>query len=653
MQPEQQRIMVYFIEEAKEHLNTIEHGLLNLQDVLAEPEMLNDVFRAAHSVKGGAAMLGIHSMQHIAHRLEDYFKVLKEHPIQIDQKLESLFFQGFDALSALTVELESSFALSPDISEQTLNSVEPAFNDLHHHLAQLVGPGVDLSDLLHSAPVAAAPAPVAVTVGAEPDPVCLEAFQTDVLEQLRVMLDVFKRPDEVSHRQELQNVCQGLEDLGQAFQIPGWTDLVEKNRVAIANPGQSWETLAQVVVPELKAARDLVLNNRATEIAPSAALLALLPVETSNANGADDWLGDLFGDEPADTSTNKDLNFLLDDLLQEPQPEAISVNESDSLNLDELLTADAPQPSPAEASPEEPVPATTNFDDLEQLLDEPKAAPVAAPRVAAAAPRASRRVGGNLNQTMKVPVKQLDKLSDLVGELLVSRNTLEDGQDRLRQFLDNLLFQVQQLNDLGQKMEDLYERSLLEGSLLSAAQATSGGGGNSDNGSSTHATGADFDALEMDSFTGFHTLSQEMIERIVRVREAASDIEFVVDSTEQVTRIFRQVTTQVQEGLTKSRMVPFGQVAERLPRAVRDISLKCGKQARLELEGQNTLVDKSILERLYDPLTHLVNNAIFHGIEYPDVRQSVDKETEGLIKIRAFYSGSRPDEVQIENLTPY
>jgi chemotaxis protein histidine kinase CheA/ActR/RegA family two-component response regulator len=624
MQPEQQRIMVYFIEEAKEHLNTIEHGLLNLQSTLAEPEMLNDVFRAAHSVKGGAAMLGIHSMQHIAHRLEDYFKVLKEHPIEIDQKLESLFFQGFDALSALTVELESSFTLAPDISEQTIKSVEPAFNELHHHLVQLVGPSVDLSDLLHSSPVVTEAAPV----GMDPDPVCLEAFQIDVLEQIRVMLELFKHSDSASHRQELQKVCQGLEDLGQAFQVPGWTDLVEKNRAAIADPHQSWETLAQVVVPELKAARDLVLDNRATEIAPSSTLLALLSVEASSSS--DDWLGDLFTDEPTTTNTDKDLNFLLDDLLQEPQPEVVSVSESEALNLSELLTAE-PQPVPVGAAP-----AIPTFDDLEQLLDEPQVSPVAVPQ--AAAPQASRRVGGNLNQTMKVPVKQLDKLSDLVGELLVSRNTLEDGQDRLRQFLDNLLFQVQQLNDLGQKMEDLYERSLLEGSLLSAAQASSGNGSNGD---STHATGADFDALEMDSFTGFHTLSQEMIERIVRVREAASDIEFVVDSTEQVTRIFRQVTTQVQEGLTKSRMVPFGQVAERLPRAVRDISLKCGKQARLELEGQDTLVDKSILERLYDPLTHLVNNAIFHGIEYPDVRQSIDKETEGLIKIRAFYQGNQ------------
>ncbi|MCY7272771.1 MAG: Hpt domain-containing protein, partial [Phormidesmis sp. CAN_BIN44] len=89
MQPEQQRrIMGYFIEEAKDHLNTIEQGLLNLQGTIADPEMVNEVFRAAHSVKGGAAMLGLSSIQQTSHRLEDFFKILKDTPgIKPDQKV--------------------------------------------------------------------------------------------------------------------------------------------------------------------------------------------------------------------------------------------------------------------------------------------------------------------------------------------------------------------------------------------------------------------------------------------------------------------------------------------------------------------------------------------------------------------------------------
>ena len=103
MQPEQQqRIMGYFIEEAKDHLNTIEQGLLNLQGTLDDSEMVNEVFRAAHSVKGGAAMLGLSGIQHASHQLEDYFKILKETPgIRADQKLETLLLQVSDTLSSL------------------------------------------------------------------------------------------------------------------------------------------------------------------------------------------------------------------------------------------------------------------------------------------------------------------------------------------------------------------------------------------------------------------------------------------------------------------------------------------------------------------------------------------------------------------------
>jgi chemosensory pili system protein ChpA (sensor histidine kinase/response regulator) len=156
--------------------------------------------------------------------------------------------------------------------------------------------------------------------------------------------------------------------------------------------------------------------------------------------------------------------------------------------------------------------------------------------------------------------------------------------------------------------------------------------------------GSDLDALrpeEMDRFTDFHLLSQEMIELIVRVREAASDIQFVIDETDGVTRSLRQATTQLQEGMTKSRMVPFAQTADRLPRAIRDISFKLNKQAKLQVEGRDVLIDKMILEHLNSPMTHLVNNAITHGIESPKERQAKGKPPSGTISVRAFLQGNQ------------
>lgn len=360
-----------------------------------------------------------------------------------------------------------------------------------------------------------------------------------------------------------------------------------------------------------------------------------------------------------DSQDLADLDRLLETEVTTQSTTAVSravEAEASFAELESLLEAEVREPQPAPTVPTAPPPTTSTapasgskaeddeFDDLEKLL---KAADETLGGPAVAANRVQTPIGRRramVEQTMRVPVKQLDGLSNLVGELVVSRNSLEQNQERLRQFLDNLLYQVQQLSDVGQRMRDLYERSLLEASLLSHRQgySTPAMGTHSANGSGdSHSTGVNFDALEMDRFTAFHTLSQEMIELIVRVRESASDIEFTGDETDQITRQFRQITTQLQESLTRSRMVPFAQAADRLPRAVRDISLKCGKQADLQIEGRDTLIDKMILEQLYDPLTHLVNNAITHGIETPEARIAAGKPPRGRITIRAFHTGNQ------------
>ncbi|MEA5469546.1 response regulator [Spirulina sp. 06S082] len=245
--------------------------------------------------------------------------------------------------------------------------------------------------------------------------------------------------------------------------------------------------------------------------------------------------------------------------------------------------------------------------------------------------------------SLKVPVKQMDNLSNLVGELVVNRNSLEGDEERLRQFLDSLMHQVQNLSDVGGRMQDLYERSLLENALLRSRREyhTNQTNDFAHSTTTTDASDSGFDNLEMDSFSKFHELAQETIEMIVRVRESASDIQFLVDDIDQVARTLRQVTSQLQEGLTKSRMIPFGNTASRLPLAVRRIAPQLNKQAQLELEGQETLIDKMILEHLSDPLTHLVNNALTHGIELPEVRLASGKSQMGHIKVIAMQQGNQ------------
>lgn len=102
-----------------------------------------------------------------------------------------------------------------------------------------------------------------------------------------------------------------------------------------------------------------------------------------------------------------------------------------------------------------------------------------------------------------------------------------------------------------------------------------------------------------------------------------------------------QITTELQEGVMTTRMQPIDKIWARYPRVVRDLALACRKQVQLEMEGRHTELDKSIIEAIADPLTHLVRNAIDHGIEAPSEREAADKATTGTVWLRAFHEGGR------------
>ena len=1062
MQPEQQqRILGYFLEEAREHLNTIEQGLLNLQSTLEDSEMINEVFRAAHSIKGGAAMLGLSSIQQTSHRLEDCFKILKEHPIQVDQRLESLLLDVCDTLKALIDSLGNPFGLSAEKAQALMLKTEPVMQWLNEHIETLLKQGNNRVNNLnhnHLQP------PISVIPQIQKSPVTTRQnqdwteFQGQVLEILREMLQQFKQTNLGRSRENLQECCHQLVKIGRDLNLSNWCSLCESAALAISNPDHSYLTLAKIIITEIKQAQELVLQNQDAKIAISQQLETLFPLpqlellefeeteaeetlftdttelNTTNTTGFinqslfnhhqsifthnppeiglselnsladlfesdtpdldDNWqqeeileditnyqllitnsevegnhhdLADVLffeDDDKHETTANNgddltllfddnlletdnislsnlqsetvdsqsiefgnlldnspDLQFPSDDVLTElisisreyrqldPENEATNTNKleelltfteddelsviveiteaenialseiasaseisfdnllleedkyakdqanenanssakiipttiktskikpsaPESLSLDNLFVEVAKNPPPltneiddlfgtseittnlansidnldnfwddldttdskittsvnqdiakeleeslfrasVEIVPKNQQSATNNsldrkefdlisqaqeqsfdlfftsdtdsqtqepdnlfgdfgdvtsstvpivefnelfwpqvndfpqspeestrqesiqdedfavleallsenednglkissqppiiiqptvvksqntfltlrqaqdnvlgledeFSELENLLEQ------ADKKISNSSATSRKTSTGKIprpmtrrtikEESMKIPVKQLDDMSNLVGELVVNRNTLEQDHERLRQALDSLLLQVQHLSDVGMRMQEYYERSLLESSLLSTRRSRE----YDDSSGNSHNRG--FSDIEMDRFTPFHILAQEMIEFIVGVRESASDIDFITEETEQVSRQLRQATNQLQAGLTKARMVPFAQAVDRLRRGVRDNAIRYGKQVELVTEGVDTLVDKMILDHLTDPLTHMVNNAIAHGIETPEIRQAAGKSPTGIINIRALQQGNQ------------
>ena len=99
------------------------------------------------------------------------------------------------------------------------------------------------------------------------------------------------------------------------------------------------------------------------------------------------------------------------------------------------------------------------------------------------------------------------------------------------------------------------------------------------------------------------------------------------------------VTTELQVGVMKARMLPIATIWNNFSRVVRDVSLFCGKKVRLETQGKDTEVDRTLIEAMRDPLTHVVRNSIDHGIERPEVRAIAGKPEEGCITLNAFHEG--------------
>ncbi len=107
-----------------------------------------------------------------------------------------------------------------------------------------------------------------------------------------------------------------------------------------------------------------------------------------------------------------------------------------------------------------------------------------------------------------------------------------------------------------------------------------------------------------------------------------------------LSRRLDMVTADLREAVMKARMQPVSNVFSKMPRLVRDLCQALGRRVRLQMEGQETELDKSLLEAIKDPLTHAVRNSLDHGIELPEVRQAAGKDPEGLLTLRAVQEGS-------------
>jgi two-component system, chemotaxis family, sensor histidine kinase and response regulator PixL len=240
---------------------------------------------------------------------------------------------------------------------------------------------------------------------------------------------------------------------------------------------------------------------------------------------------------------------------------------------------------------------------------------------------------------VRVDLQRLDRMNNLVGELGINRNSLSLQNEQLQSTVRELQERFSRFQDITNKLRSISDELLVKPQLSNANFASIAN--TWDNSAPRNSTSTSFDALEMDNYGGLYTLLQGVMEEIVQLEESVEDISLYAQQSNQSIEEQRQMLKSVRDELMWARMLPLSQLLQRFPRIIRDLSMNYHKPVRLEMVGTNVLVDKAVLEKLYDPLLHLLRNGFDHGIEPPNVRRNSGKSEQGVIQINASYQGNQ------------
>ncbi|MBI5461642.1 MAG: Hpt domain-containing protein [Gammaproteobacteria bacterium] len=289
--------------------------------------------------------------------------------------------------------------------------------------------------------------------------------------------------------------------------------------------------------------------------------------------------------------------------------------------------------------------ATGIIDQLEALrhgqpLPESVAAvtPMPAPVETSAAPRPAtveevdaiavgedmQKFTGRVQQELvRVRADLLDNMVNFAGEISIYRSRMEQQVGSMRFNLSELGQTVVRLRDQLRQVEIETEAQVL-------FRYEREGTGSEEQ----------FDPLEMDRYSHLQQLSRSMLESIGDLVSIQGLLDNVTRESETLLLQQSRVNTELQEGLMRTRMVPFSGLAPRMRRIVRQACQELGKRAELSLEGAEGEMDRTVIDRIIAPLEHMLRNAIAHGIEMPEQRRAAGKRESGNLKVSLMRDGS-------------
>eukprot|EP00003_Mantamonas_plastica_P025677 TRINITY_DN5084_c0_g1_i2.p1 TRINITY_DN5084_c0_g1~~TRINITY_DN5084_c0_g1_i2.p1 ORF type:complete len:2532 (+),score=517.23 TRINITY_DN5084_c0_g1_i2:21068-28663(+) len=278
-----------------------------------------------------------------------------------------------------------------------------------------------------------------------------------------------------------------------------------------------------------------------------------------------------------------------------------------------------PVPAPAAPAPEtrEPdvseTPAVTPQVPAPQT-EQPKAAELK-PTPGKTPPKARKAADNQrgTQETIRVSAPLLDELVNLAGETSITRGRLEQQTSDFGHTLDEMAATIERLREQLRRMD-----IETEAQILFSAEKEHGPDYTED-----------FDPLEMDRYSSIQQLSRALTESSSDLADLRETLADRVRDTETLLVQQSRINTELQEGLMKTRMIPFASMVPRLRRIVRQISGELGKKVDFDVRNAEGEMDRNILERMIAPLEHMLRNALDHGIETPEDRRNAGKPETG------------------------
>jgi two-component system, chemotaxis family, sensor histidine kinase and response regulator PixL len=262
----------------------------------------------------------------------------------------------------------------------------------------------------------------------------------------------------------------------------------------------------------------------------------------------------------------------------------------------------------------------------------------------------SRLTDYYLASTVRVDLKRLTQLHNLVGELVTQENLAQLHNQQYYGIVDSIEKRFTQFDAITKELQywlDQSQNYRAQLSVQSKSSRFSGSGHGSDQ--LPPAPGVlplkqssqEFDPLLMDQYNHLYVLAQSLMEELAQMEEAVQDVRLLTRESKYTQQKRQYTLKQVRDQLLRARMLPVADILQRFPRMVRDLSMQYNKPVKVKLNGTQTLLDKAILEKLFDPLVHLVRNCFDHGIESHTGRVAQGKPLEGTIEIRAYARGNQ------------